>query len=375
MKNIASYVYAMILTMVIAATPLSTVPARAENKAFCPPIPGWVEGQPDTIPEDFDIMQALIEGDEEFTASSGSVGVTTLVVPYNTRLIGSSTFQAKQGVPLQIDLGLVYWGLVNTPPGPVNVRFYLIVNEQPMNIGQGNLFQDITLAVGTPEVVTFNLPPMEQGIYDILIAGIPNFDREPAGIVGGSEPSNMRMFTHRITVVAGEDLDRVAMSGKQFTAMEVLEEFSSEESAQVEMMPPVTLIPTLTDEPFWWASPDNIYSVKPETLLNFNLLTRYQFHGLEEETYDNGKTFTFALLAFQDYEQIYIGSENPVLYGQFTENASRVRIPLTIETPSEAGRYDLVFFKLNYPGVPLCRLTMLGEESFESLRVAIQVEE
>lgn len=349
-------------------------------ETICAPHPDFPRPTDDERSFD-DIMLAL---DEEFGPVSESAGQanSTILRISNAMELGISVYRVEPDNPIELGYAAVY---NNYSTDVMNVRFHVFINEQLQPIGpDGETHLELAFADGELNSFTVTLPPLEEGIYDIVVAAFPNHDLPPGNPDtdpdGWGEASLVTYSMRRTTLVVGDPALPSIPPEQNWLSARTLQPFTPEEITLIrddQIIPvPYTLIPSLTERPYWWVAQDIWRPVTAGETYETNLLTQYQHYTSFYETYGDDNLFNFALLGFQDDQPLMLGDDSAALYVQMPDQAAKtVYVPITLTAPEEPGRYDLVFFKIDHPGVPLCRLTEAGraDEGVEGVRVAIEV--
>jgi len=344
------------------------------DEAICPPDPYYSRDPLDSTRS----VEELLFGyyADMPPVQEGATAVTTLLHIRNTTYLGRNVDRIEPNTPIELGYAAVYEGY---PTEVVDVRFHVFVNEQLQVIGsEGQTALELQFLDGKMNSFNVTLPPLDTGIYDVLIAGFPNFTLPPSEPAGISEGTSVSQSMRRMTLVVGDVEWPTPLRVYEKQTANVLEIFSTDESAQALTMPPrsKTLIPSLNDRLFWWVSPNLWRPVSAGETYAFNLITQYQHYAPFYQAYGEEQRFDFALLGFEDARLLPLGAEEAALYVEMPDNlANVVAVPITLTAPEEVGQYNLVFFKIDHPRVPICRLSEVGrgDEGIEGVRVGIEV--
>lgn len=320
------------------------------------------------LPEypDEDEDQTLEEFAEEMGAQYGSVYEYEVV---NAESLGDRTYQVEENSIVTIEFRLLNLGAM---PGTghsseIKLRFLLLLDEQQINAAtgeEGASYRDILVETGEKEIVKFNIQGLSPGIHDLVMVMVPKYEEIPTIQYGGAG-------AERLTIVVDEASSKI--EARPFIPLSGVGSIEAGDSNPLMAF-------SLDDTLLWWTYPESMLLLKPAQVFNFNLKTTYlNYHNPDNSVSPSPEKSQFALVLFQDYEQISVTEDYKVLYGEIPEDTAYTQIPVTLTAPTEIGRHDILAVRIDNPGYPMCILGDAPEyTTFESQvkaeRVAIDVQ-
>lgn len=323
---------------------------------------------------DFDRDDDLEGEINEFNEVTGKLGVTTGIRISNTTPLGSGTLQIDDpSLPTTVKLGVIYNSLSNRPTGLLPSNFIVLLNEKPLILNSNHdIFSEIVLTPGKFELLSFDLPQLQPGLYDLIIIGVlgsnlpPLPDLQEAGRVSEN-------ISRRVTLIVGDPSDITSVQ-HPYTLLPALGEW--ENIDDVDQITPISVIPSLKDSQLWWSLPNSgAVNLKPSEPLLFNLRTRYEYYNVEESVFASPDYFVFAYMMFLDYKPYNITEDKTVYYAKVTQSTALAASSFTLTTPESPGQYDLVIVQIAYPGVPQCFIQEFKFDTVEVIPLIINIEE
>jgi len=254
---------------------------------------------------------------------------------------GYQTYSVEPGQPIKVDFHLWY---PEQNIYPAVIRFFVLLDEKQLSnaFPSKHYYEDVTIHPGNEVILTFNLPPLSNGVHDLIIIGIPyaNDYPTPEGVV--------KILSHRSTLIAGS-LTTPFREISFFTLP--VEGWISKGDPRV----PLSL--TLAKDTISaWNWPEKWISTTPDTPLKFFILAGYEDVTNLDAPYINDLASSFfSLLLFVDYQQEEITPGKVAIYGKVDNNTSYARVPVET-TSSTLGKHLLLILRINSPGVPMCVL-------------------
>lgn len=309
---------------------------------------------------DYSLVEPPTETFEQFIASIGQgQGVYTNFAPTgaNIRYLGDMTYGVEVGQPTEL-----IFQLFTHEVEPKPIRYLLFHNESlltlPVN-GQLQSMIDVRLAPNEIQTYVLTLPELEAGIHDIVLIGIQDFDQPPQAT------GTMSVFSFRRTLIAGDEKGlSYEDDGINYSVLEAEEKIKS---LDVSILLGLTLS---NDTTIQWSYPQPKASFTPDKPITINVLAGYSAASFDASLgLKPLRSSRFALIALLDYQQVPLGSDTNVFYGEVPENTHFARIPITLANPNQMGEHDLVIVRINYPRVPICVLSGPAEGYYISSQV------
>lgn len=299
------------------------------------------------------------EGFDEFIASVGKAGgFYSAVFPAsdNVEIVGERVFRA----PANEEVVMTY--STYSPEEAQRVRFLAFHNEQQIMLGEETPYVDVVLSDESKFDLSIQLPPLEQGVHDIVVVYDDAVD-EPPHPVG-----SFNALAYRFTIVAGDLLDEHPITYTPYSAEAAIAEDGL-----------IRFTLTLTDDTLdAWNAPARAHRISTGETLDFNILTGYfgmdVINSVEEQA--QPEVARFALIGLVDYEQVPLRDDSTVLYGQVEQGTAYARIPVTMPAFEEPGRYDIAIMQVNNPRIPICVLRgpdYSYSQNINFIRVALDV--
>jgi hypothetical protein len=316
-----------------------------------------------TICPDYEAARAVADETlEEFiTEIEGNIGVggeeisTTDVPPVfyemqpqNFRLIGDHTTLIEPNKSQRINYRIFYAESQKTVD-ELNIRYFALLDEQYIDLDDEDtdqLYYDLTIHPDEFKEFSFELPPLSEGVHDLLLVGIPEYDRN----VGWQ---NFFSYFSRISLVAGTPTylprDYTVLPAKGTNVMG----FGA---------PRVHLNLSLDDTLKDWSYPEPALVIDRGTAVDFNLAAGHMSPSVLNQTQNN----QFALLMLVDYQPFPIEG-NDVLYAEVTPTTGYAQLPFHLETSTTQDRQDIFVIRIQNPGVLICEASNTKDESGNSL--------
>lgn len=267
----------------------------------------------------------------------------------DAEVIGTHVFAVKASHEVKIRFHILYpETFANTAPLPIH--WYLVLDEQPLKSmsNSGNKFYtDVNLTPGDEVAISFTIPPLSEGIHDLIFLGLAINDKEanPSG--------DVTFYDYRITLVAGEDPRYSPRPYKEYPVYQ--------KNSQVVSGP--NLLLSLDGSLRYWNEPEISLPVRPGASVNYYIVLGFaEAHRDDDGDIQQPDKQTFALLALLDYEPVDILPGNRVLYGVMPREYAYTKIASNISMPSLPGRHNLIIVRINYPGFPMCLMRSTKDE-------------
>lgn len=299
---------------------------------------------------------------EEFIESVGeSSGIYFAMQPSSPGVvpIGSATYLTPVDVDTALEITLnVYW----PQPDEMTLRAILLLNERPLiqsTPGQDEqtTYRDLTLASRTVQTFQFEIPPLTEGIHDLIFLGIPNANTLPTPF------GDYTSYKPRLTLVAGQPTNV---------------ELPYENLPAAAPTPDISLQLSLSDRPLVWNYPESYLTLEAGETLAFNILAgraATMSPNSSEEGEDTGSHF--ALITLLDYQPIAVNGEEPVVYAEVTSDGYAL-IPVAVTPDLPPGQYDVLAVRINNPRVPMCVMRgpqgMVFDANVDTHRVSVKIE-
>lgn len=260
--------------------------------------------------------------------------------------IGNYTFQIPVNTSLTANYHIWYPSSdINSQP--LSLRYLVLLNEQQVYGALGeptDPYYDITLQPGENRTLSIIIPPLKNGLHDLVIVGIANVNEEPP--TTGFATTNFG----RVTLVVGDDIN---LASRPYVPLASL--------ANNAFLPGIILnMGFSTEEIKIWDWPDMSVSTQPDTPFTFYIQAGYDaaINTTNEQTSNLPfpEEILSAFVMFINYQQVAINAD-PVLYALLNSNTNVASVATTIQTPSELGRHDIVVIRINYPGIAMCILS------------------
>lgn len=251
-------------------------------------------------------------------------------------IIGNLTYQVDANTPMVATFHLAYHP---GNEGEVTLRYFVILDEQQIPAFEEKpfLYRDVTLQPGDQATLDLQIPPLEEGIHDLIVFGVVESALDNGGIV--------HYFTDRRTLVVG---DAPAMPVLDYQVLVADATKSGDENF-------FNLSLHSDRSMHVWVWPE-VYKPVDDTLEFFagvgymESVNRLAALGITPQA------SPFALLAFLDSQQIALSEQGPVFYGLLSPNILYSFIPFSIPIAHDPGLSDLLVFRVDYPRVPMCWL-------------------
>ena len=324
----------MIFTMVVSLFAIIPIHAQTDAVPIPPPENGDVCADRAFITNN----RPTREGFQQFIDDIGKgSGFSTTILPDsdNIELLGSHTF----GVPEEESSDFTILLSSGEPERPV--RFWVMDNEQQMQLTEDTPYQDIVI---TPDAIydfEVNLPPLDTGIHDIIVMYNDEFET-PARNIG-----SIGNYHVRFTVIVG-DVDPYDTT-LTYETLPVDGRISEGNYAQFSL--------TVNDSLVLWSAPEDRHIIAVGKPLTFNILSgfvnpsSYNGEALYEPTIAQ-----FAHVILKEYVQNPVLPDKDVLYTQVGNDTAFNRIPISLPASDEEVVYEIQAIRIPNPRVPMCLL-------------------
>lgn len=267
--------------------------------------------------------------------------------------IGIETYMIESNIPTQITYRGYYHSTSNTN-AVAPVRYIVLLNEQQLTNAFNDVdtsYLDMIFDYHQTETFDMTIPPLEEGIHELVIMGIQKTELFNDGRTG--------VFSMRVTLVVGNPpltVDRTQYEFVQPT------EYRNNSNADTYW----SLTLHKDQSHLMWDAP-NVYMAVTDTL-NFYMSVGY----MENTTKQTERNITpqpqpIALIALLDYVQVPIQEDKWVYYGMIPPDNSFTYIPANIDVSDYSGETELLVIQVSYPRIPYCLLVpppVLGREGY-----------
>lgn len=257
------------------------------------------------------------------------------------RQIAHETYWVNSNV--QLSFNWLFW----YPEGnetPATLRLFVLMDEHQLDnaLPEPGFYNDIDLERGNDMSIKVRIPPLEPGVHDVIVIGIPYPENNPD--VYGS----IVVISRRVTLIA--EPASAPFRKVNFTPLHPEGSIKKDD-------PLLTLELTLKKEAIdIWNWPDPWLHAQTNTSTPFYALTGYQdVTNLDAPPMDPLDKSFFAMLLFADYQQIEIAPNQMAFYGKVNNDTAFARIPLEIP-PLPEGKHHILVLRIDTPGVPMCLL-------------------
>jgi len=230
----------------------------------------------------------------------------------------------------------------DVPHSFVRMRYIALLNEIQLDISEDiYIHKEIKLLQGEDTSLDISLPPLDAGIYDLLIIGI---QQQPLDVDNFSHPYGMR-----ITLVAGDD---PIPATQDFTMLQPHPASRWERGV-------FNLGLHLDETQLVWAYPNVHASLSALSPYYISVGYGENTDRLRESQIEPVSSF-FAVTAFLNGRQVPIKPDIPVFYGAVEPGTAYSFIPALVPEDLPPGRSELLVIRINYPRIPMCWLTDNG---------------
>lgn len=294
----------------------------------------------------------LVDRWDEFIASrSFTGGVINRLVIQNGTLIGQETYQVMPDTPIQFTYQSYFY---STLTSNITIRYIALLNERQLSNAFNRVdtpYVDLTSDSEETQTLDITIPPLEEGIHELVVIGIEQADIMNDGRAG--------VFPIRVTLVVGNPpltVDRTQYEFVQPT------EYRNRSNADTYW----SLSLHSDQSHLIWDYP-NVYKPVVDTL-NFYMSVGYMENAIRQaERNITPQPQPIALIALLDYEQVPIQEDKWVYYGMLSPDNSFTFIPANINVSDYNGETELLVIQISYPCIPYCLLVpppVLGQEGY-----------
>ncbi|MCU0498933.1 MAG: hypothetical protein MUF87_16395 [Anaerolineae bacterium] len=312
----------------------------------------------ETICPDYEMVdEYLAETWEDFIRGVGSsegfyYEISSNHSPTPIRLIGNNTDYAESGENLAYDFKIFN----PAPTGEPDTQFraIILVNQQQIEITEGQMYYDFVLPAQQEATFRAQLPTLPKGMHELVVIFFSNVQLVPSDDFGSTTNS----YEGRTTLIVGEAI------------LPEFEYMRAESQGWVTASDRYLTLHLNVDDSFRdWPTP--LPTVSTGEPFSFFAFSGYP-HPAEGRT--EAETSQFALILLKDYLQVPLLGQD-VLYLEAMQNESYIQIPLTI-IPEQEGRIDLALIRINNPNWLMCRRStqhVRTSVDARARRVAIEV--
>jgi hypothetical protein len=312
----------------------------------------------------------LLPRDFDYPADNGA---GAYVIPDLATFIGKNTY----GYPTETPLSLAYtaeyvggWTAIEDDDLPV--RFYLMVDEQFVPIGQNNeLYFDATMPTRETQTFTFTVPPLSEGMHTILIIAVGDYMDLPD--VNGDRV-NIEFLSRRLTIIAGNPPLPVS-DPRAYTLLPEGVTTDAERQRRQQGLFRSELVPATTEAGKFWNDPERSLPLQPNQTYTFfaQMGSSFYYPDYFSQSFRDDAFRRFAIFLLEDFQPVSIGDSTLAFYGEMDMDDVVTQIPLSRTAPA-TGRRDLILLRVDEPGLPTCQLiTGGGAAGLSARRVVVEV--
>jgi hypothetical protein len=243
----------------------------------------------------------------------------------------------------QLSLKLRFWYPMGNDRS-ANLRFFVLLDERQLDkaLPEPGVYNEINLERGDDIALELTIPPLENGIHDLIAIGIPYPQDYP------NEHGIVRLISWRITLIA----EPSSLVFRKIGFQSLPAEGSLKKN---EPLIPLTL--TLNEHGIdVWNWPSPWLDLKLNHDIEFFALAGHNYvDNLDAPNLAGLETSFFSLLLFMDYQQIMLAPNQVAFYGKVNQDTAYSRIPMKISSPP-LGKHHLLVLRIDSPGVPMCLL-------------------
>ncbi len=227
---------------------------------------------------------------------------------------------------------------------PATLRLFVLLDERQLEnaLPESGLYNDINLERGDDLSTKVIIPPLESGIHDLIVIGIPYPQNDP-------DVYGITIVVYkRITLIA----EPISSPFRKIDFVSLPAEGSIKKDE-----PLLALELTLKHDGIdIWNWPDAWLSVNRDISTTFYALASHEYvTNLDAPSMEELETSFFAILLFVDYQQIEVAPNHLAFYGKVDKDTAYARIPLEIP-PLPEGKHRIFVLRIDTPGVPYCIL-------------------
>jgi hypothetical protein len=283
----------------------------------------------------------------------------------DSTFFGNHTFQVKPAVPLKVNMHVWYPSTIANST-PLTLRYIVLLDETQLSgaiESSAGPFLDVTLQSGGEITLTIGIPALTPGIHELIVVGLTDVNDEPDNL------GIIKLADSRTTLIAGETSHLLNRTYRPLSA----------DGSKARGDPWISLMLGQVGGALKaWNWPETLLPVRSGEPFEFTIFAGYEGPTKREGIPGaNPENMPFALLAFLDYQQVDVQPGVRLLYAQVPKDTAYARITAQFPPPA-FGRHEIVVFRINYPGVPMC--VQIGPPDgqmfpfyLEAKRVAIDV--
>jgi hypothetical protein len=278
-------------------------------------------------------------------------GLASGLISKNAEKIGFETYKVEPNIPIQFTYR-GYYHSTNTD-STLPVRYIALLNEVqlPDAFDDKNFpYQNMVFNYHQTQIFDMTIPPLAEGIHEVIIIGIEQTELFNHGRVG--------VFVRRITLIVGNP--SLVMD---ITHYELIQPNEYRSNGNTDTYWALSIH---SDQSHRMWDDSNIY--KPVTKeLGFYISAGYmEQYDKQAEHNITPQSQPFALIALLNYIQIPILDDKQVFYGLLSPYNSYSFIPMNIDLSNHSGKKELLIIRINYPRIPNCLLLPVpgGPEGF-----------
>lgn len=267
--------------------------------------------------------------------------------------IGFHTYRVAPNEPIQA----TYKGFYHSESDPKSVlpiRYIALLNEQQLTNSFNAVntpYIDMVFDYHQTETFDMTIPPLEEGIHELVVIGIEQTDILDGGRAG--------VFSMRVTLVVGNPPLTVDRTQYEFAQPTEYRNISNADNYW-------SLTLHKDQSHLIWDAP-NVYMTVTDTL-NFYMSVGYMENATQQaERNITPQPQPIALIALLDYVQVPIQEDKWVYYGMLSPDNSFTFIPANINVSDYNGETELLVIQISYPRIPYCLLLpppVLGQEGY-----------
>lgn len=267
--------------------------------------------------------------------------------------IGNHTYQITPNTPTSLTYRGYYHSATDTS-ATLPVRYIVLLDEQQLTNPFNNVdtpYLDMIFDYHQTETFDMTIPPLEEGIHELIVIGVEQADIMNDGRAG--------VFAIRVTLVVGNPplmVDRTQYEFVQPT------EYRNRSNADTYW----SLSLHSDQSHLIWDYP-NVYKSVADTL-NFYMRVGYMENAIRQaERNITPQPQPIALIALLDYVQVPIQEDKWVYYGMLSPDNSFTYIPANINVSDYNGEIELLVIQISYPRIPYCLLVpppVLGQAGY-----------
>lgn len=358
---IFTFVAIVVFNSFSSELPFSEINSRIISNVSCPP---YTETWSLELEEEGNYPVEVGEGQQ---VESGS---RNHLIPEDISVIAPFVYGYPANKPLKVNYYTEVAGGYGIESGEtLPVRFYALHNEQFIILNEDGKtpYRDLELPLQNRVTIAFELPPLSEGIHDLIVFGIPNYTEAPDMI---SDMSSIWTFTRRNTIVVGNPASITSRQHVLLPQGRILPD-EPQDSRRV------AIIFSLTDRSTaLWGGTGNIAQLPAGEDYSFNVQIGQNDYFADYEMTEPvpNQTTPFALLLLKDYLPVPLGDDTLAFYGEMDNDSLFVQVSQSDSVPT-SGQTDLMAIRIDYPGVPMCQWINWAKPGVDAIRVIVGAEE